>query len=83
MTPQYIQWDYPECIVCSFIENSIGLKRVTFVYSDGEGRTGVFIAMDILVKEGEIIKVINILDCVKTLREQRDNMVQTVVNILY
>ena len=37
--------------------------------------------MDILVKEGEIIKVINILDCVKTLREQRDNMVQTVVNI--
>ena len=39
--------------------------------------------MDILVKEGEIIRVINILDCVKTLREQRDNMVQTVVNILY
>ena len=37
--------------------------------------------MDILVKEGEIIRVINILDCVKTLREQRDNMVQTVVNI--
>ena len=48
-------------------------------YSDGEGRTGVFVAMDILVKEGETIRKVNFLDCVKSLREQRDNMVQTKV----
>ena len=50
-------------------------------FSDGEGRTGVFIALDLLVRDGEKFQKICVLDCVETLRKQRDNMVQTQVRI--
>ena len=58
--------------------NSI-VVHLYFVFSDGESRTGVFIALDLLVRDGEKFGLISVLDCVRTLREQRDNMVQNKV----
>ncbi|XP_052797128.1 platelet endothelial aggregation receptor 1-like [Mya arenaria] len=45
--------------------------------SAGVGRTGTFIAMDILYNQGNKTGVIDVFQCVHTLRDQRVNMVQT------
>ncbi|KAL4229961.1 hypothetical protein ACF0H5_010352 [Mactra antiquata] len=45
--------------------------------SAGVGRTGTFIAMDILYDEGNDLGSIDIYSCVQKLRDQRVNMVQT------
>ncbi|WAQ99369.1 MEG10-like protein, partial [Mya arenaria] len=45
--------------------------------SAGVGRTGTFIAMDILHSQGNKTGVIDVFQCVHTLRDQRVNMVQT------
>ncbi|XP_052797121.1 uncharacterized protein LOC128229311 isoform X3 [Mya arenaria] len=45
--------------------------------SAGVGRTGTFIAMDILHSQGNQTGVIDVVQCVNTLRDQRVNMVQT------
>ncbi|XP_052764175.1 uncharacterized protein LOC128206074 isoform X1 [Mya arenaria] len=45
--------------------------------SAGVGRTGIYIALDILTEEGEVERAIDILGCVHTIRRNRPNMVQT------
>ncbi|XP_052795717.1 receptor-type tyrosine-protein phosphatase kappa-like isoform X2 [Mya arenaria] len=45
--------------------------------SAGVGRTGTFIAMDVLYEAGKALGTVNIFECVKNLRDQRVNMVQT------
>ncbi|XP_052764503.1 protein draper-like isoform X2 [Mya arenaria] len=45
--------------------------------SAGVGRTGTYIALDILTKEGEAEKAIDIPGCVHKMRQNRPNMVQT------
>ncbi|XP_052791596.1 receptor-type tyrosine-protein phosphatase kappa-like [Mya arenaria] len=45
--------------------------------SAGVGRTGTFIAMDVLYEAGKALGTANIFECVKNLRDQRVNMVQT------
>ncbi|XP_052763599.1 receptor-type tyrosine-protein phosphatase alpha-like [Mya arenaria] len=45
--------------------------------SAGVGRTGTYIALDILTKEGEAEGAIDIAGCVTKMRKNRPNMVQT------
>ncbi|KAH3881023.1 hypothetical protein DPMN_004946, partial [Dreissena polymorpha] len=45
--------------------------------SAGVGRTGTFIATDILIDEGQARQTVDIYACVTKLRQQRVNMVQT------
>ncbi|KAJ8305503.1 hypothetical protein KUTeg_016048, partial [Tegillarca granosa] len=45
--------------------------------SAGIGRTGTFIALDILVAQARSTGQVDVLACVETLRRQRINMVQT------
>jgi Protein-tyrosine phosphatase len=47
-------------------------------FSAGVGRTGTFIALDIMIQRIKQEKKINIFDLVKQLREQRIKMVQTI-----
>lgn len=49
-------------------------------YSAGVGRTGTFIAVDYLIEEGKSEGTVCILGCLKKLRQQRSQMVQTQVN---
>ena len=51
-----------------------------FDFSAGIGRTGTFIALDILTFEGEARGFIDIFGCVATIRYQRVNLVQTPVS---
>ncbi|XP_053556940.1 receptor-type tyrosine-protein phosphatase alpha [Bombina bombina] len=44
--------------------------------SAGIGRTGTFIALDILLKMADSVKKVNVYDCVLQLRKKRVNMVQ-------
>ncbi|XP_041347942.1 receptor-type tyrosine-protein phosphatase epsilon-like [Gigantopelta aegis] len=46
--------------------------------SAGIGRTGTFIGLDYLVNEAKDTNVVNIFVCVRTMRDNRVNMVQTV-----
>ncbi|WAR12794.1 PTPRM-like protein, partial [Mya arenaria] len=43
----------------------------------GVGRTGIYIALDILTEEGEVERAIDIAGCVHKMRQNRPNMVQT------
>ncbi|KAH3712247.1 hypothetical protein DPMN_071934 [Dreissena polymorpha] len=45
--------------------------------SAGIGRTGTYIAIDILTKEGESERAVDIAGCVLNMRQNRPNMVQT------
>ncbi|XP_052764640.1 receptor-type tyrosine-protein phosphatase kappa-like [Mya arenaria] len=45
--------------------------------SAGIGRTGTYIALDILTKEGNSNKAVEIPGCIMTMRQNRPNMVQT------
>ncbi|KAH3711588.1 hypothetical protein DPMN_071259 [Dreissena polymorpha] len=51
--------------------------------SAGVGRTGTFIAIDILTKEGEAEGAIDIPGCLLNMRQNRPNMVQTVGQYKY
>ncbi|XP_052762775.1 receptor-type tyrosine-protein phosphatase kappa-like isoform X2 [Mya arenaria] len=45
--------------------------------SAGVGRTGTYIALDILTKEGEAEQMVDIPACVANMRQNRPNMIQT------
>jgi len=47
------------------------------ISSAGVGRTGTFIALDILTEQGRDVGYVNPLGCVTELRKQRVSMVQT------
>lgn len=49
-------------------------------FSAGIGRTGTYIAIDVLYEAGKIDKKINIAEYVKKMRQKRMNMVQTYVS---
>jgi len=51
-------------------------------YSAGIGRTGTFIALDILTEQGQVVGYVDPFGCVTELRNQRVSMVQTVVNLI-
>ena len=48
-------------------------------YSAGIGRTGTLIALDILLDQIAVEDAVDICECVKNLRHQRTQMVQTLV----
>lgn len=50
--------------------------------SAGAGRTGCFIAVDIMLDMAENEGVVDIFNCIRELRSQRVNMVQTEVGLL-
>ena len=54
-----------------------------FVSSAGIGRTGTFIALDVLLRQAEVETQINVPETVKRLREDRVNMVQTQVTCIH
>lgn len=61
------------------IENKTLCNKL--IFSAGIGRTGTYIAIDALLREGQRNSKINIAEYVKKIRENRMNMVQTYVNI--
>ena len=56
------------------------LFYIYYVYSAGVGRTGVYLAIDYLMDQAEAESGIDIYQCVNKLRQQRTNMVQTLVS---
>lgn len=53
------------------------------IYSSaGVGRTGTYIALDILTEQGKALGYVDVCGCVAALRRQRVNMVQTLVFLL-
>ena len=57
------------------------LKCIVLFQSAGIGRTGVFIAIDRLIMEGQKECSVNVVACITKMREQRVKMVQTCVRI--
>ncbi|XP_052770852.1 multiple epidermal growth factor-like domains protein 10 [Mya arenaria] len=51
--------------------------------SSGVGRTGTYIALDVLTEEGETEKAIDISGCVHKMRQNRPNMVQTLEQYMF
>jgi protein tyrosine phosphatase len=54
----------------------------TYYQSAGVGRTGTYIALDILTEEGKDLGSVDVFNCVNKMRGQRVNMVQTGVSII-
>lgn len=52
----------------------------SYFFSAGIGRTGTYIAIDVLYEAGKIDKKINIAEYVKNMRQNQMNMVQTYVS---
>lgn len=54
---------------------------MNYMFSAGIGRTGTYIAIDVLSETGKTHSKINIAEYVKKMRRNRMNMVQTYVII--
>ena len=52
----------------------------TIYFSAGVGRTGTFIALDYLLDQAEKEKAVDVFNCVLQLRQDRVNMIQTLVS---
>jgi receptor-type tyrosine-protein phosphatase T len=55
------------------------LMKNYITFSAGIGRTGTFLAVDILYDQGKDLGYLDVFLCVRDLRDQRVNMVQTKV----
>lgn len=51
----------------------------TICFSAGIGRTGTFIALDYLIKQGQRDGSVDVVSCVSRMRHQRAHAIQTVV----
>ena len=58
----------------------MSISKEFIFLSAGIGRTGTFIALEILTDQGETLGYVDPFGCVTTLRNQRVSMVQTKVN---
>lgn len=56
---------------------------MTYNFSAGIGRTGTYIAIDVLIEAGKTHSKINIAEYVKKMRRNRMNMVQTYVRVRF
>lgn len=54
---------------------------ITYILSAGIGRTGTYIAIDVLSEAGKKHNKISIAEYVRKMRRNRMNMVQTYVNM--
>ncbi|XP_064624769.1 receptor-type tyrosine-protein phosphatase T-like [Lineus longissimus] len=61
-----------------FQETEYGKAPILVHCSAGAGRTGTFIGIDYLIRQGKAEKKVNFYECVLKMREQRPNMVQNV-----
>jgi len=59
----------------------MSLLPIISVSSAGIGRTGTYIALDILSKEGRDSGRIDVPGCVLNMRQNRPNIIQTLVRI--
>ena len=62
------------------ITRHILLILVLFFYSSGCGRTGTYIAIEILIERLKAEGVVDVFRTVRTLRQQRPSMVRTEVS---
>ena len=63
-------WSCPKTILCVYL---------SVFYSAGVGRTGTYIALDALYREGRNTGAVNVVEFVKKMRNNRVSMVQTYV----
>lgn len=61
--------------------NNFKLKKLIFCFSAGIGRTGTFIALDVLSRYGKVKGKVNIIEYVKAMRKDRMTMIQNVVSL--
>ena len=54
---------------------------VCLVFSAGVGRTGTYIALDIMLQQLPNTNTVNVYECVRNMRAKRLFMVQTLVQI--
>ena len=59
---------------------TVNIFTLCIVFSAGVGRTGTFIGLDYLLDCAEATGKVNVFDCVNFMRQQRVNMVQTIVS---
>ena len=63
------------------LKNNIQIiNNIELSSSAGVGRTGTYIAIDILTQMADKEKAVDVYHCVKTLCDHRMNMVQTLVS---
>ncbi|KAI0218665.1 hypothetical protein LSAT2_029625, partial [Lamellibrachia satsuma] len=81
-TPEYA---YPLLAFHRKVHGFDSEKRGPFVVhcSAGVGRTGTFIAIDILIEQAKAEGKVDVFQCVNLLRTQRMNMVQTLEQYIY
>ena len=76
---------YPNCrvlvynVLMPYAKTSIIAWVVLYYFSAGIGRTGTFIALNILIDQGKQLGYVDVAACVENLRRQRVNMVQNLV----
>ena len=57
--------------------------NVLFIFSAGVGRTGTFIALDVMLERIPQTHDVNVLECVLNMRSKRTWMVQTKASYLH
>jgi len=65
------------------VESKYTVYTCAAVFSAGIGRTGAYIALDSLTREGEAEGAVEIPGCIINMRQNRTNMVQTAVRLAH